>query len=106
MGDSDEPMTSLEIYNLMSYKKRLEEDIRIVDRATLEDLNLEAVGEYVNCVKIKNPNFSRFSYEIGLEKLGIIRKIDNQYKPTIAGILCFGICPELVLPQLVITATV
>ncbi len=83
-----------------------EEDLRVVERATLEDLDAELLQKYMAYIREKSPNFSKFNYEVGLEKLGVLRKIDNEHKPTIAGLLCFGICPEFLLPQLVITATV
>lgn len=106
VGDSDEHMTSYEIYNLTSYKKRIDEDIRIVDKANIDDLDMEKIQQYLDIVKKNRPNFSKFKEEVALEKLGIVGKIGEEYKPTIAGLLCFGICPDLILPQLVVTASV
>lgn len=106
VGDSDEHMTSYEIYNLMSYKKKIDEDTRVIEKASLDDLDMEKVNEYINIVKKNRPNFSKFKGNVALEKLGIVSKIDNEYKPTVTGILSFGICPDLILPQLVVTAAV
>ena len=106
VGDSDEHMSSYEIYNLMSYRKRIEEDLRVIDRANLNDLDKIKVQDYVNKVKEIRPNFSMFEDVYALEKLGIVNKVGNEVKPTLAGLLCFGICPDLLLPQLVINAAV
>lgn len=39
IGDSDEPMTEYEIYSLQSYKDEIQEDLRPIKRATIEDLD-------------------------------------------------------------------
>ncbi len=106
VGDSDEHMSSYEIYNLISYKKRTDEDTRVIEKANMDDLDMEEVEKYIKIVKENRPNFSKFKKEVALEKLGIVRKVQGVYKPTVAGILCFGICPDLILPQLVVTASV
>ena len=107
VGDSDERMNTYEIYNLTSYNKKKEEDLRVIDRSELDDLDMELVTNYLNKIRKLKPNFSKIKDDnIALSKLGIIVKIDSVYKPTIAGLLCFGICPELLLPQLVVKAMV
>ena len=107
VGDSDERMNTYEIYNLTSYNKKREEDLRVIDRSELDDLDMELVNNYLNKIRKLKPNFSKIKDDnIALSKLGIIVKIDSVYKPTIAGLLCFGICPELLLPQLVVKAMV
>lgn len=94
-------------FNLFSYNKKREEDLRVIDRSELDDLDMELVNNYMNKIKKLKPNFSKIKDDnIALSNLGIIVKIDSAYKPTIAGLLCFGICPELLLPQLVVKAMV
>jgi len=104
VGDSDERMNPLEIYSLTSFRQQNEDDIRIIDNSTLYDLNKEVIERYVIRVKENRPNFSKIDYMTSLEKLGIVKKSNNEYKPTLAGLLCFGLFPDLMLPQLVITA--
>lgn len=106
VGDADEPMSSYEIYNLTAYKKRIEEDRREVTQATLEDLDTDILKKYLDFMKEEKPNLAKFEDKAILSRLGVIKEVDNEYKPTIAGLLCFGICPDLILSQLVITATV
>lgn len=100
-------MTTYEIYNLISYNKRIEDDIRVIEKATLDDLDCNNIEKYINEVRENKPNFSKIKdNNIALSKLGIISKYEDEYKPTCLGLLCFGICPELVLPQLVVKAMV
>ncbi|WP_370832460.1 ATP-binding protein [Clostridium sp.] len=107
VGDSDERMNTYEIYNLTSYNKKKEEDLRVIDRSELDDLDMELVTNYLNKIRKLKPNFSKIKDDnVALSKLGIIARVDSTYKPTIAGLLCFGICPELLLPQLVVKAMV
>ena len=106
VGDSDERMNPLEIYSLTSFRQQNEDDIRIIDNSTFDDLNKELIEKYVAKVKENRPNFSKIDYMTSLEKLGIVKKSNNEYKPTLAGLLCFGLFPDLMLPQLVITAVV
>lgn len=107
VGDSDERMNTYEIYNLTSYNKKKEEDLRVIDRSELDDLDMELVTNYLNKIRKLKPNFSKIKDDnVALSKLGIIARLDSTYKPTIAGLLCFGICPELLLPQLVVKAMV
>lgn len=106
VGDADEPMTSYEIYNLTAYKVRIEEDIREISKSTLDDLNSEKLKSYLKLIKKQKLNLSKFQDEYILERLSIIKRINDKYIPTLTGLLCFGICPELILPQLIITATV
>ena len=107
VGDSDEHMNTYEIYNLISYNKKKEEDLRIIHRSELDDLDMELVYEYLNKIRMLKPNFAKITNDnIALSKLGVIINVDGVYKPTVAGLLCFGICPELILPQLVVKAMV
>ena len=39
IGDSDEPMTEYEVYSYEAFRKKYQDDIRIVPRATLRSLN-------------------------------------------------------------------
>ena len=47
IGDSDEPMTDYEIYSLQSYKDGIQEDLRPIKRATIEDLDKEKISNYL-----------------------------------------------------------
>ena len=56
VGDSDEPMTEYEVYSYEAYRKKYQDDIRGVQRATLLSLNQEKLALYIDLLKksIKN----------------------------------------------------
>ena len=50
----------------------------------MDDLDMEEVEKYIKIVKENRPNFSKFKKEVALEKLGIVRKVQGVYKPTVS----------------------
>lgn len=48
VGDSDEPMTEYEIYSYEAYRKKYQDDIRVIERATFASLNQERLAEYID----------------------------------------------------------
>lgn len=67
-------MTDYEIYSLQSYTDGIEEDLRPIKRAEIEDLNQEKIKQYIEEIKNKKPNLSKFSNEKIL-KLMVLLKI-------------------------------
>lgn len=66
VGDSDEHMTPYEIYNLTSYKKRIDEDTSVVEKVGMDDLDMDKVSKYLEIVKRNRPNFSKFNLYLSL----------------------------------------
>ena len=62
VGDSDTIMTDYEIYALQSYNDHIIEDKRPNKNSSLEDLNMDALKEYIEKVKINRPNFAKNSF--------------------------------------------
>ena len=106
IGDSDEPMTDYEIYSLQSYKDGIQEDLRPIKRATIEDLDKEKISNYLEKVKKDKPNFSKFSDEKILKLSGIIENSTGIIYPTLSGIMMFGEYPQGYLPQLFVACVV
>lgn len=106
IGDSDEHMTDYEIYNLQSYTDGIKEDLRPIKRAELEDLNEEKINQYIEKIKEKKPNLSKFSNEKILKLNGIIDNSNGEIHPTLAGMMVFGEYPQGYLPQLFIACVV
>ena len=48
IGDSDEPMTEYEVYSYEAFRKKYQDDIREVRRASLASLNQELLQKYVD----------------------------------------------------------
>ncbi len=57
VGDSDEPMTEYEVYSYEAYRKKYQDDIRRVQRATLSSLNKEKLALYIDLLKSGKPQF-------------------------------------------------
>jgi len=106
IGDSDEHMTDYEIYSLQSYTDGIEEDLRPIKRAEIEDLNQEKIKQYIEEIKNKKPNLSKFSNEKILKLNGIIENSTGEIHPTLAGMMVFGEYPQGYLPQLFIACVV
>ena len=106
IGDSDEHMTDYEIYSLQSYTDGIEEDLRPVKRAEVEDLNQEKIANYLTNIKKDKPNLSKFSDEKILKLNGIIENSTGKIRPTLAGMMVFGEYPQGYLPQLFIACVV
>ena len=104
VGNSDEHMTEYEIYSLDSYRNNIQEDLRPITRAKLEDFNQEKINKYITKIKSQKPNFSKFSDDKILKLSGIID--EDTGAPTLAGTLMFSEWPQAYLPQLFVACVV
>ncbi|MCM1106816.1 MAG: putative DNA binding domain-containing protein [Blautia sp.] len=100
IGDSDEPMTEYEVYSYEAYRKKYQDDIREVPRATPAMLNSESLDHYVELLKHGKPNLANIATDNIYELMSIIR---NQH-PTMTATLLFCPFPQAYFPQLCITA--
>lgn len=100
IGDSDEPMTELEIYSYEAFRKRYEDDIRTIPRASFGALNKVALDEYVRKLKVGKPHLSQLSDETIYELMSITR--DGEV--TLTSTFLFNPYPQAYAPQLCITA--
>lgn len=104
VGDADIRMTDNEIYSLMAFKNNIHDELRIVKRAEMLDLDMDKVEAYVKIQTRKKPNFAKLGMDRMLQDLGIIASDDNGVlKPTVAGLLCFGLYPQSFFPQWMVT---
>ena len=106
VGDRDDNMTEYEIYKCMSYRDNVEDDLRAVTKATLEDLGKELLDKFIERYTEGRPNFSRYSREKILLKAGVLTKVEDKTFPTVAGLLVFGEYPQEFFPQWFIAAIV
>lgn len=73
VGDSDEPMTEYEVYSYEAYRKKYQDDIRRVQRATLSSLNKEKLALYIDLLKSGKPNLSNMDDESIYELMSVTR---------------------------------
>ena len=102
VGDSDEPMTEYEIYSYEAFRKKRQDDVREVPRATLKTLNSEKLEDYIAKMKVGKPNLATLSDENIYELIGITRN----GSPTLTAVLLFCLYPQVYFPQMCITAVV
>ena len=100
VGDADLRMTDKEIYSMIAFRNNIHDELRVAQRAELIDLDMDKVDEFLKKQVSKRPNFAKLGKERMMEELGIIAKSDSgDFKPTVAGMLCFGIYPQSIFPQ-------
>ncbi|MDD3504858.1 MAG: ATP-binding protein [Eubacteriales bacterium] len=100
IGDSDEPMTEYEIYSYEAFRRKYQDDIREVPRATIATLDKGGIHKYINALKNGKPNLSLMSNDEIYELMSITRN----GKVTLSAVLMFSPYPQAYFPQLCITA--
>lgn len=100
-GDSDEPMTDYEIYSYEAYRQKYQDDIRVIDRASMLTIDSDKFIEYKLLCKKNKPNLSK----IPDEQFNELMSITKDGKLTLASVLLFCAYPQAYFPQLSIIAT-
>ena len=100
IGDSDEPMTDYEIYSYEAYRKKYQDDIRIIPAVQFSNLTEEKVIDYLKKLKLGKPNLTQLDDATILNLMSI--KKDNGI--TLAATMLFCPYPQAFFPQLCITA--
>ena len=100
VGEADEPMTEYEIYSYEAFRRKYQDDIRPVPRASLKALDASLLEEYLLRLKAERPNLAR----MGSEEICELMSITREGVPTLASVLLFGPYPQAYFPQLCITA--
>lgn len=101
VGESDIPMSEFEIYQYESYKKRIKDDIRLVDDDSIKLFNAEKHLKYLKYLKEKRPNLSN---NVSDDEIDQLMGIYIGKKPTLSGVMVFSNYPQTYFPQYSITA--
>lgn len=102
VGDSDEPMTEYEIYSYEAYRKKYQDDIRVIKRATFASLNQDRLVKYIDLLKKGKPHLATIPDDEIYELMSITR--NNGI--TLSTVMNFSPYPQAYFPQLCIIATV
>lgn len=102
IGDSDEPMTEYEIYSYEAFRKKYQDDVREVPRATFTSLDRQMLEEYLSDLKRGKSRLASLEDETIYELMSIKRN----HEPTLSAVLLFSPYPQAYFPQLCITAIV
>jgi ATP-dependent DNA helicase RecG len=102
VGDSDQTMTEYEIYSYEAFKRRIHDELRTVDRATMQHLKKDNLTEYLIKLHRQKVNLVNLDDVRVLETQGI----SQNALPTLTGLMLLGEYPQEFFPQLSITAMV
>lgn len=100
IGDSDEPMTEYEVYSYEAFRKKYQDDVRTVQRATMKALDKEALDLYIERLKKGKRNLANLDEEEIYELMSMKREEEI----TLSAVLLFSPYPQAYFPQLCITA--
>ena len=100
VGDSDRQMTEYEVYTFESFKKKIEDELRPVERADEKELQTDSFKKYALALQEKKPNVSA----LPIQRWMMLQGFMSNGHPTIAGLFMFCAYPQGYFPQLGITA--
>ncbi len=100
VGDGDRHMTEYEVYSYEAFRKKIQDELRVAERATLSDIETDAHTEYIFSMRTKKPNLAGLAND----KINSLQGFAVDNKPTLAGVLLFSLYPQGFFPQLCITA--
>lgn len=101
VGEADMPMTEYEVYSYDAFRTRFRDDLREAEHNSLQLLNQEMLGDYLNRWRRQRPNLALMS-ETQLYEMS---NITRDGKVTLAAVLLFGLYPQCDYPQFCIAAT-
>src|SRR3712207_8039884 len=76
-------MTKYEIYALDAYKKRIDEDLKIVEQSQLKNLDKRKLEEYIRKIKKEKPKFSKKGKVSILKLSNIVKEKNGEIFPTL-----------------------
>ncbi len=101
VGESDELMSEYEIYSYDAFRKRIRDDIRVVENARITLFDNDRLAKYLSYVKSERKNLAdNVSDNEIMELMGVT----TDGVPTLAGLMTFSKYPQAYFPQLCITA--
>lgn len=100
VGDGDRHMTEYEVYSYEAFRKKIQDELRIAERAELSDIETDVHTEYILSMRTKKPNLAGLTND----KINSLQGFTVDNKPTLAGVLLFSLYPQGFFPQLGITA--
>lgn len=102
VGEADLPMTEYEVYSYEAFRRNIQDELRIVERASVTDFDQDVLAEYFIKLRRMKPNLAKQPDDKILQLQGMT----DDGRPTVAGIMLLGEYPQGFFPQLSITAMV
>ena len=95
-------MSEYEIYSFEVLKKKIRDELRIIERADIDAFSKELLEEYFLKLTSEKPILAKHDRQSILNLQGMV---DNN-KPTVAGLMLVGDYPQRYFPQMSVTAMV
>lgn len=107
MGDGDRRLSAYEVDRFMEEHEQPRHDARVVDSATLDDLDPVLVkGVLTRERRVHARSFAALDDETALRKLHVVTADeDGVLRPTLAGLLALGVYPQEFFPRLCVAFT-
>ena len=104
VGNSTRRMSDYEIYSFISSRTQPKFDAEPILEATLEDLDKGKLDDYLAQQRRIRPTAPYWdqSFEQILKQLRIVAEADGVLRPTLAGLLMFGLYPQRFEQQMVV----
>jgi len=102
VGEADEAMSDYEVYAFEAFRKKIQDDLRIIDSKTINDLHPLKLKKFLLSASENKPRLAALPSDDILELLGVTK----EGSLTLAGLLTLGVYPQSAFPFLSITAVV
>lgn len=102
VGDADLPMTEYEVYSYEAYKKKIRDELRIVERTSVDDFSKKLLDEFF--IKLRSTKSQLATLDD--RKILRLQGMTDHDNPTVVGTLLLCEYPQAFFPQLGITAMV
>ncbi len=101
VGNTNRQMTEYEVFGYLSGRGQPVHDEEVVSDATMDDLDVEWVDDYLEALHKIRPQakFLKDEREELTKRLRIVGKDEDVVRPTLAGLLKFGKSPQEFFPQ-------
>ena len=100
-GDGDRRLSRYEVTQLLSNRGQPLDDQDLIPNASLADFDAWLVERTIRHAADRSPRaFEGIDTVTALTRLGAVRDLNGEPRPTLAGLLCLGIYPQQFLPQL------
>lgn len=100
VADGDRLMSEYEVYSFEAFRKKVQDELRITERADKSDIQTNAFKKYLIELKTKKINLA----ELPEDKICRLQGFIADSRPTLAGVMLFSDYPQAFYPQLCITA--
>lgn len=100
VADGDRLMSEYEVYSYEAFRKKVQDELRIAERADISDIKTTGFQKYLIELTTKKANLG----DLSEEKICRLQGFTDDNKPTLAGIMMFSDYPQAFYPQLCITA--